>query len=112
MADQVFVLYDLVKREKGGTLSLQIKLFAEGVDAEVDGDGIPQSGGWYFDKTETADIKAQVEGKDREELVADAVRVAGIKLRDAVVTYLRVQEYKALVDIGPVISAIETALGA
>jgi len=93
---------DIVKREKGGTLTLSLKIFAEGADPKVDDP--------LFEETASADIKGHVDGQTTEQLVARAVTKAGKKLEEEALAYQRIQEYQEMVDTDAVKSDIEKAL--
>lgn len=103
MALQVIVEVDtIVKRQQGGTLTLRLRLFAEGANPDTDAP--------VFEETASADIKGNVEGKTRQQLVNDATAQAGKELRAAALAYQRIVEYQSMVNTDTVQSAIEEAL--
>lgn len=103
MALQVVVkLEDIRRREKGGALTLKLKLFAEGDDVDTDDP--------VFEVSASADIKAKADDKTRQQLVNDATTKAGEELRAAALDYQRVMEYQSMVNTGAVSTAIEQAL--
>ncbi len=104
MGLQVMVtVEDVVKRAKGGTLVLKLKVFAEGANPDVDDP--------LFEGTASADIKANIEGQTRQQLINRATREAGEDLKAAALTYVRIEEYKNMVNTDAVATGIEKALG-
>lgn len=96
----VVTVDDVVKRAKGGTLMLKLELY----------DTDPPVGDPLFETTESADIKGNVEGLTRQQLVNRATTQAGGKLLEAAETYLRIVDYISMVNTSLVESAIETEL--
>jgi hypothetical protein len=103
MAMQVIVeVVEIVKREKGGTLTLRLKLFAGGADPEVDDP--------LFEDIASAPIKAHVAGKTRQQLVDDATIECCDKLIDLAEIHERVQEYISMVNVATAEQYIATKL--
>ena len=103
MALQVRVTVDdITKRAKGGSLTLRLKVFAGGVDPEI---AEP-----IFEDTALADIKARADEQTTQQLVNRATKKAGDALLEAATTYLRVEEYKTMVNTDAVEAAIVEAL--
>lgn len=91
---------DVVKREKGGTLTLKLELY------DVD----PPSGTPKFETTESADIKGNVEGLTRQQLVNRASSAVGEQLLEVAKTYIRITEYESMVNTAAVETGIEAGL--
>lgn len=96
----VVTVEDIVKREKGGTLTLKLELY----------DTDPPGGDPLFEDTASADIKGNVEGLTRQQLVNRATTEAGTKLLEAAETYLRITDYMSMVNTTAVETAIETEI--
>lgn len=96
----VVTVGDVVKREKGGTLTLKLELY----------DTDPPVGDPLFETTESADIKGNVEGLTRQQLVNRATTEAGTKLLEAAETYLRITDYISMVNTTQVETQLESAL--
>ena len=104
MALQVEVTVEgIARRDKGGRLTLKAALYAEGADTST---AEP-----VFEDTASADIKGNVEGKTRQQLVNDATRSAGRMLVKSTAAYIRTEEYKSMVNTGAVKTAIEAEIG-
>ena len=102
MAEQVFVNSEVVRRAKGGTLTLSLQIFAENANPETDEP--------LFADTASADVKASVDDLTVQELIDKATREAGKELRDKVRAWRRVQEYNDLVNTEAVVTAIANEL--
>jgi len=96
----VVTVDDVEERDKGGTLTLRLKLY------ETD----PPVGDPLFEDVATGTIKGNVEGQTRQELVNRATTEAGTKLLDAAKTYMRLTDYSSMVNTAAVESGIEDDL--
>ena len=100
MWNAVVTVDSVEKREKGGTLTLRLKLY----------DTDPPVGDPLFEDTATGTVKGNVEGSTRQQLVNRATVETGEKLLEAAETYIRVAEYADMVLTGNVETAIEGKL--
>lgn len=99
----VVTIDDIAKREKGGRLTLRLKLFADGADTKI---ANPR-----FEDTASADIKGNVEGLTRQDLIDRATNICGEQLAISAKDYLRVEDYKKIAKVDAAKSLIETAIG-